>query len=147
MADDQANDKVQRIVAVQLYHDALRQARLAVRYADDTEDDRPATPLEEAIFAHSATAASEDAKDAARFRFRHSSYIDAEGYEYGYCKVRWKNGKVDSMLWARDEEIDAAMARERLREKIKADPDLPCEAGPLHPDGGDDQSPYVGDKS
>lgn len=51
-----------------------------------------------------------DAKDAARYRFRHSNYKDAAGYEYGYCKVRWKGGTVESMLWASDEEIDAAMA-------------------------------------
>ena len=49
------------------------------------------------------------ARDAARYRFRHSNYVDEDGYEYGYCKVRWKNGSVDSMLWADDEEIDAAM--------------------------------------
>ena len=49
------------------------------------------------------------ARDAARYRFRHSNYVDEDGYEYGYCKVRWKNGSIDSMLWADDEEIDAAM--------------------------------------
>lgn len=53
--------------------------------------------------------AADDARDAARYRFRHSNYVDADGYEYGYCKVRWKNGAVDSMLWADDAEIDAAM--------------------------------------
>lgn len=52
--------------------------------------------------------------DAARFRWRHSNYHDANGYEYGYCKVRFKpNGEVDSMLWASDEEIDAGMAADR----------------------------------
>lgn len=49
-------------------------------------------------------------RDAARYRFRHSNYVDKDGYEYGYCKVRWKGGAVESMLWADDAEIDAAMA-------------------------------------
>lgn len=56
-----------------------------------------------------AAAAPNDRLDAARYRFRHSTYVDKDGYEYGYCKVRWKNGAVDSMLWADDAEIDAAM--------------------------------------
>jgi hypothetical protein len=59
-------------------------------------------------------------KDAQRYRFRHSTYVDKDGYEYGYCKVRWKNGSVDSMLWATDEEIDKAITASRSSEATGA---------------------------
>jgi hypothetical protein len=52
-------------------------------------------------------------KDAERYRFRHSSYVDPQGSEYGYVKVRWKHGQPEVVLWATDAEIDAAIAADR----------------------------------
>jgi hypothetical protein len=58
-----------------VYHDAMRQPRLAVRYVDGTEEDRPATPLERALYARSESAATiapptKDEIDAYRNLFR-----------------------------------------------------------------------------
>lgn len=46
----------QPITHVFVYHDALRTARLAVRYADGTEEDRPATQIEEGLAARTRRA-------------------------------------------------------------------------------------------
>lgn len=58
---------------------------------------------------------SNEAVDAERLKFLHSTNIDKNGYEYGVAKVRFANGQLSNFEWTLSDhsDVDAAMKEEK----------------------------------